>query len=348
MKGRSAGAQRDVIDSHRTADDKLHATSHKHSVRSGDWSHLQVCLAHTRMAPRLAPALAEVPGLQLVTGTGGSVPDADVVIGYHFAPGSLADLGRLRWVHLTGTGTEHLEPAGLAPDVLVTTSAAVPVAAVAEYALSGLMLLAKDLVDVAARQACDWYTSRATMLAGSAVAVVGAGRIGRAVISRLGALGAYAVAVTRPGAAEVPGASRTMGIDQLAAEAATLDHLIGCLPGGSETAGLISAEVLAALPPHAVVVNVGRASTMDTPKLHSALRKGQLRGAFVDVHEVEPLPSDDPAWSVPNLVISPHRAFCFPDEPEGVAAVFLDNLGDLRGGRTPRDLAARPAERTTQ
>jgi phosphoglycerate dehydrogenase-like enzyme len=264
---------------------------------------------------------------------------ADVVVGYQFPPGSLAGYPRLRWLHLTGTGTDHLAAAGLPPGVLVTTSARVPVDAVAEYAVAGLLHLLKALPDLGRGPGGAWYRSDALMLGGSTVAVVGAGRIGRAVLRRLAALGARTVAVTRPGrTCPVPGADRTVPSDRLAEVAATADHLVLCLPGGPGTRLLAGERVLAALPPHGTVVNVGRAETLDTRALYAALRAGRLRGAFLDVHDTEPLPADDPAWHVPGLVVSPHRAFAFPDEPAQVAQAFLANLHDLRALRSPRDI----------
>lgn len=306
------------------------------------WEQLRVLIAHTPRAPALLNVLRGASGL-MVQAADTVAGDPDVLIGYLFPPGSLAALRNLRWLHLTGTGTDHLPRAGLAPEVLVTTSASVPAVAVAEYAISGLLLLAKDLVPVAAGQRPEWFNSAATLLTGSRVAVVGAGRIGKAVLARLGALGARTVAVTREGAPPVPEASRTIGTDRLTAEAPAVDHLVACLPHAPGTTGLISADVLAALPWHATIVNVGRATTIDVGALYAALRAGRFRGAFLDVHETEPLPPDDPAWRVPRLVISPHRAFCFPEEAARIADCFLANLDDLRHGKSPRDLTPWPA-----
>jgi len=312
------------------------------SAGGGGWAHPRVLVAHCKMAPQLVPRIeTEVP----VRSTG-SVLDLDlaqraeveVLVGFQFPPGVLAELPGLRWLHLTGTGTDHLAAAGLAPQVLVTSSARVPVRSVAEYAVSALLMLLKDFPALAARpQLRPWYTSSALLLHGSTVLVLGAGRIGRVVVELLSALGARCVAVTRDGARPVAGAARTVGVADLVTVAAAADHLVCCLPGTAQTANVVGAAVLAALPRHAVLVNVGRAATVDDAALHAALRGGRIRGAFLDVHRVEPLPSDDPVWSVPNLVVSPHCAFAFPDEPGEVGRVFLENLADLRAGRVPRD-----------
>ncbi|MFG2421468.1 NAD(P)-dependent oxidoreductase [Streptomyces sp. NPDC048448] len=175
---------------------------------------------------------------------------------------------------------------------------------------------------------------------GSTVLVVGAGRIGRAVVRRLTALGARCVAVTLTGAEPVAGADRSVGADGLVEAAAGADHVVCCLPGTAGTANLVDKVVLDVLPPHAVLVNIGRASTVEDAALHAALRSGALRGAFLDVHRVEPLPSCDPAWTVPNPVVSPHCAFAFPGEPAEVGQTFLDNLADLRADPLPRDAVA--------
>lgn len=309
---------------------------------SQEWDQFDVLVTGTGMATRLAALLDGTPGLSVRAG--GAVRDSDqVIIGFKFGAGSLAPAAALRWLHLTGTGTEHLTQAGLSPEVLVTSSASVPVTAVAEYALAGLLLLAKDLaglIDGGPRRPDQWFTSAATLLDGSTVAVAGVGRIGRAILARAAAFGARTIAVTRPDARPVAGATRTVGADWLVMVAPGIDHLVCALPGTAATTGLISAAVLDALPRHATVVNVGRAGTIDIAALYAALTAGRLRGAFLDVHETEPLPPDDPAWEVPRLIVSPHRAFSFPDEPRRVAEVFLANLDDLRHGRVPRDEAS--------
>lgn len=315
------------------------ASKHLHEVRSlaredATWTDVHVCVTCCGMTTSVAAELVNTPGLHVDVSdqVDAAARQADVIIGYRFPPQSLAGLPRLRWVHLTGTGRDHLTNTGLADDVLVTSSADVPVVAVAEYAISGLLMMLKELPQLARPQEAPWFQSNARLLAGAVVAVVGAGRIGRAVIGRLAALGASPVAVTRLGSQAVPGAARTIATDGLAREAPGIDHLIACLPNEPGTRALIGREVLSALRPSALVVNVGRAETVDNSALHDLLHAGQLGGAFIDVHEQEPLPLEHPVWHIPRLVVSPHRAFAFPDEPAAVARTFLDHLDRLRRG----------------
>lgn len=315
---------------------------------TADWiDRPTVLVSHVSMGPALVDALGDRVSVSLVDSPHALHPQrqqqiqdldrVDTVIGFHFPDNALAGLPGLRWLHLTGTGIDHLGATGLASDVLVTNSPRVAVEPVAEYAVAGLFAGLKDLMSLGARpNHRRWFGSSSHQLTGSVVAVLGVGRIGRAVIRRLTALGARCLAVTRTGT-PVAGAERTIASTDLVRYAGAIEHLVCCLPGTEETRGLVDATVLGALPGHAVVVNVGRASTVDTDALYTALRERRIRAAFLDVHDSEPLPVDDPAWEVPGLIVSPHCGFAFPAEAREVARGFFDNLADLRSGAMPRD-----------
>ena len=81
--------------------------------------------------------------------------------------------------------------------------------------------------------------------------------------------------------------------------------------------------MLAALPPHAVVVNAGRGDTLDTEALVQALEARRLAAAVLDVFEEEPLPSTHPLWHTPGVFISSHTAA--PSFPADIVGVFVDN-----------------------
>lgn len=317
-------------------------------VPDAAWADVTVDIGSCQMADALAPHLDGVPGVRVGHVSTGPVPleETEVLIGYHFPEGSLARATRLRWLHLTGTGTDHLARTGLSEHCLVTTSARVPGEAVAEYAVAAVFTLAKHLDELGCCSRPEWYRSRATMIGRSTVAVVGTGRIGRGVLRRFTALGARTMAVTRRRGQLVTDADVSVALDQLHEHAGTIDHLVICLPGAEGCPPAIDRAVLDALPATATVTNVGRPDALDNDRLLDALRAGRLQGAFLDVHPGEPLPDDHPSYAVPGLVVSPHRAFGFPDEADTVIRVFRENLADLRAGRTPRD-ATTPTTSTT-
>lgn len=102
--------------------------------------------------------------------------------------------------------------------------------------------------------------------------------------------------------------------------------LVSTLPGTPATRGLLDAAAPALLPAHAVVVNVGRGSVLQTAALVAALDAGRLRGAVLDVADVEPLPGDSPLWDRPDVVLSPHTAALTVDEDDRILDLFCDNL----------------------
>nr|WP_269452030.1 NAD(P)-dependent oxidoreductase [Tessaracoccus coleopterorum] len=85
---------------------------------------------------------------------------------------------------------------------------------------------------------------------------------------------------------------------------ADTDVLVMILPNHPSTAGAMNAERFAELKPGAVLVNVGRGSTVDEDALVAALESGRLAAAAIDVTATEPLPADSPLWDQPNLLIT--------------------------------------------
>lgn len=126
--------------------------------------------------------------------------------------------------------------------------------------------------------------------------------------------------------------------DELDAALAATDVLVMVLPSTPETNGALSAARLARLPAHALIVNVGRGSTVAEGALVAALHEGRLAGAALDVTRVEPLPAQSPLWDAPNVIITPHGA---GGRPVGSAALIEDNLRRLLAGEELRNLVDR-------
>ena len=76
----------------------------------------------------------------------------------------------------------------------------------------------------------------------------------------------------------------------------------------AETEGILDARAFARMPRGAYVINVARGAHIVEPDLIAAVRSGHLSGAALDVQRREPLPADDPLWTVPGITITPHIA----------------------------------------
>ena len=121
--------------------------------------------------------------------------------------------------------------------------------------------------------------------------------------------------------------------------AAGLDVLLNTLPLTGETRGLIGAEVLAALPSRAIVMNVGRGPVIDERALYDALRDGRIAGAVIDTWYVypvaatpAPLPSALPFHELPNVVMTPHMSGWTQGTIERRRAAMAENVNRLARG----------------
>lgn len=132
------------------------------------------------------------------------------------------------------------------------------------------------------------------------VAILGLGRIGKAIARKLAPFNPR-ILYTGRSKQDVP----FEFVGDLMSMARQADVLISIVPGGEATRHLISADVMAALGPEGILVNVGRGSTVDEPALIEALRDGRLGAAGLDVFEDEPnIP--EALRALPNVVLLPH------------------------------------------
>jgi phosphoglycerate dehydrogenase-like enzyme len=274
---------------------------------------------------------------------------AEVLFGI---PGDSADalaglftgLPRLRWVHATSAGAGEWVrraglPAGALERVAVTTSSGVHAVPLAEFAILGLLAMAKELPELLEDQrARRWPELHRPFreLAGQTLVLVGLGEIGREV-ARLGkALGMRTVGFRRTEGPPPEWVDEVHGPERLAQLAGRADAMVVSLPLTEQTTGLIDRATIDGLPASCIFVNVGRGGVVDEPALVDALRDRRIAGAALDVFATEPLPADSPLWSLPNVLVSPHGAALSVRENERIAELFVANLRRYLDGQPLR------------
>jgi phosphoglycerate dehydrogenase-like enzyme len=250
----------------------------------------------------------------------------------------------LRWVHtMAAGGGATVQAAGLTDEqlnkIIFTSSAGVHSGPLAEFAIFGVLAGAKDLPRLARQQSARVWSGRWMMgqLAEQTVLVIGLGGIGRRVVELLAPFGGTILGTSRR-SVTVDGVDEVVHPNQLVEVAGRVDAAISTLPGTDATADLLGADFFAALKPGATVVNVGRGTVIDEAALIDALSTGQVGFAALDVFTTEPLPSDSPLWSLPNVLISPHTAALSKHEDRRIAEVFCDNATRLLEGRSLRNV----------
>jgi phosphoglycerate dehydrogenase-like enzyme len=252
-------------------------------------------------------------------------------------PASLRDVVRrnphLRWVQGTAAGAgQQVHDAQLAASdlerVTFTSSAGIHATQLAEWAILGLLTFTKDVPRVRLDQRSHrWSHYPVRELRGQRLLVVGLGHIGRQVAAYARALGMHVTGVRRtPSEDDLRLVDEVQATSDLADLVPGADAVVLALPRTPDTDHLFTAELIDALPAHAIVVNVGRGTTVDQGALTTALCQHRLGGAALDVCDPEPLPPDDPLWDLENVLLSPHTAALSVHENDRLVDLFLDNL----------------------
>lgn len=246
---------------------------------------------------------------------------------------ALPELASLRWIQSTWAGVEPLLAVGVPPRVVVTRAAGIFGPQMREYVFGHLLSAVQGHPRFrAAQRSHVWDPRPPGLLVGSTLGVLGTGSIGSALAETASAFGMRAIGCSRRGR-PAPGFDTVFPVGRRLVFAAAADHLVAVLPATPETEGLVDAALLGALRPGAVLVNVGRGSTVDTTAVVAALRSGRLSRAVLDVFDREPLPEGDPLWDEPGLVVTPHVAAV--TRPQDVVGLFADNLRRRAAGEEP-------------
>ncbi|MFI0420680.1 2-hydroxyacid dehydrogenase [Spongiactinospora sp. 9N601] len=281
---------------------------------------------------------AEFPGADIGVwdGDGPPPPDLAAVTFYAmpYAKGeaprrAIAAMPALRVVQTLSAGVEKLLPL-LPPGVVLCGGRGLHDDSAAEHALALILAAQRDIPRWSADQRDHrWAPRRTRSLAGSRVVPAGYGSIGAALEVRLRACRAHTVRVAR----RARPAEQVHAAADLPALLPAADILVAVLPDTPATRHLIGAGHLAALPDDALVVNIGRGTTLDTAALTREVSTGRLRAAL-DVTDPEPLPPGHRLWSAPGVLITPHVA--------GGSAAFVPAAKDLLAEQARRHLTGRP------
>ncbi len=123
--------------------------------------------------------------------------------------------------------------------------------------------------------------------------------------------------------------------DTLTGLAEQSDFLVVCCPGGRETRRMVGREVLTALGPEGFLVNVARASIVDTNALIDALEDGVIAGAAIDVYDDEPNIADA-LKELDNVVLTPHISGSADDATHAKYLLYMANMrAHLDGAKLP-------------
>lgn len=243
---------------------------------------------------------------------------------------------RLEIVSSFGVGYDHVDAQWAAEHGIVATNTPdVLTEEVADTAI-GLLLCTVREFPQAERyvRAGKWlekgYPLSKATIRDRTVGMVGMGRIGKAIVRRLDAFGVPVVYHTRNAQPDLPYRHFPNLVDM----ARAADTLMVIVPGGTATQNMINAEVLDALGPRGIVINMARGSVVEEPALIRALQEKRIYSAGLDVFVKEPeVPKE--LLEMDNVVLFPHLGSASEWTRLKMDQLVVDNLASWAAGKGP-------------
>lgn len=270
---------------------------------------------------------------------GAHYAEAEIVASFPARMPSIEELPKAKWLHSFSAGVDRiLSPAVAASPVLLSNSRGVHAIPIAEHILGLMLAFSRGFPASFRNQAAHTWEKDPALdeIYGSTVLIVGLGEIGSRAAELCAALGARVLAIARTAREAPPYVERLGAPDELDAMLPEADYVVITLPHTAETHHLFDAGRIALMKRSAVLINIGRGGLVDEPALVAALRAGAVKGAGLDVTEVEPLPPESPLWDLPNTVITPHHSGLSGRYMERAIALLAKNLeAYLAGGPLP-------------
>jgi phosphoglycerate dehydrogenase-like enzyme len=258
----------------------------------------------------------------LVTGWGCPPLDAAVLAG---AP-------RLRAVvHTAGSVRAHVTEACWDRGIEVASAASANALPVAEYTVAMILLTGKRVLERArhyraTRRRDEWLAGVGNF--GRTVGILSASMIGRRVIELLRPYDLQ-VLLHDPYVTDEALGVEAVSLGELFARSDVVSVHTPLLP---ETRGLVSRDLIAAMPPDAVLINTARGAVVDQDALAEAAVAGRIR-AVVDVTDPEVLPPEHPLWDSDQVLITPHLAGSEGNELRRLAELAIAEVGRWAAGR---------------
>ncbi|WP_147804422.1 D-2-hydroxyacid dehydrogenase [Alkalicoccus halolimnae] len=284
----------------------------------------------------------EVPGWKVITGKEKEdwepyINEADIVAGWKpemFE--QLADNAPLKWIQTWSAGVDNLpltsyEQAGF----LLTSANGVHAYPISETIFAFLLGWTRKMhAYIRQQQKKEWHHAHLKgEIHEKTILIYGVGAIGKETAKIAKAFGMHVIGVRRT-KKETPEADETLTFEEASSRLAECDYVVNTLPSTEETKQLFTKDLFEKMKEETFFVNIGRGDTVDEEALLSALQKGDIAGAGLDVFSEEPLPEDHPFWTMDNVIMTPHTAGSTGIYHERVIRdIFIPNLRSYVNGR---------------
>ncbi|HSL28782.1 MAG TPA: D-2-hydroxyacid dehydrogenase [Anaerolineales bacterium] len=250
--------------------------------------------------------------------------EAEIVLGEpRLARDALPHLSRLKWVQSIYAGVEPLVDPAQRRDYFLTNARDVFGELMSEYVFGYLLFFEKRILErIETQKRKQWQRPESGVLRHKTIGLLGVGSIGAHLAETAKQFKMRVRGYTRQSETSQQVDQYFHG-DELVPFVQGLDYLVSVLPRTNDTDKIVDANLLGALPAHAIFINVGRGNAVDESALVEALSEGRIAAAVLDVFEQEPLPAEHPFWTTPNLYMTFHTSAI--SYPEDLTELFIEN-----------------------
>jgi phosphoglycerate dehydrogenase-like enzyme len=290
------------------------------------------------------------PNIEIVSVNSGSsqprLRELEVYWGNRITSALIDSMPALRWIHFGSVGVERASTRSVHErKVIVTNSKGTMEAAMVASALAFMTALARGLhhsqrlcaQGTMDREHFDRFFEEIQDLDGQRCLIVGFGNVGRRFAKVCAALGMEVSAIRRENSRDQQSdLVAKFTLSELVNAVRSADYIVNLLPLTNQTKNVFDEAVFHAMKPSAFFVNLGRGQTVDETALVDALTIRRIAGAGIDVFANEPLRSDSPLCSLPNVILTPHVAGLSQTYWKRQGELFKHNLGCFVSGEFHR------------
>lgn len=254
------------------------------------------------------------------------------------------DLGKfnnLKYIFLTSTGVDYLDLDYIINErnITITNAHGSYGPPIAEWVLYNILQLEKfDRLNLENKRNKKWSPRKYSgQLYNKKALILGTGAIAKETAKRLKAFDVETIGYNTSGRS-VEHFDEVVNREKLFEILKDMDYVISTLPGTEKTENFIDEDFISKMNKDALIINISRGMVIDEKALIKALKEEKIRGAALDVFEVEPLPESSPLWEMENVYISPHISYSSEDWEERMLSAAMDNLKNLKEGKEPLNI----------